>query len=580
MLVLVLPGAALDDLVSPHLTMIPRAVKSSSGAWVSVWRPGGALSDLCERVPAPTRHAVTRPYGVMADYPAILAAARLALRAGRPVWVDPGDTERAARYAPLCLPVKAAEHRRVALEQADRLLSDLMRTGGLRDVWLLSPALDSRSGLTPFFWLRRGFGPGLLWSGSTRITGVVTGPDLVATLAGLSGRPYQGDGRRLEVAPLTGSSSSTGPGPELQRLAQLITQTEMVRARANPWIKSLLLALALLSIAALRMRRRLPVPIALVPLFLPALLLLEAAFRSDQEAWGLVLSVLLLVSVAWVALVRRRYHAERSGEAGRDPCIWRIAAAATATACGVALLWGGLFRWAVAGYSIPLGVRFYGIGNEFMGWWVGAALLAACPRRRKASLGSVGLLVVLAVLIGHPSLGANLGGGITAIGAALVAAWPAVQGRRALAVGAMVGALGVFIGLVLWDAARPIDLQTHLGRMASRVWQDGLGPLAAMAAGKVATNLRISLGFWGVLLAAGDWLAMEARRRTPDARGTGAHGLLLPSAALAFVTNDSGVIAAALMLSYGVIAASNVPDRTAFRHKRDRDSPAVSSLEE
>jgi hypothetical protein len=295
---------------------------------------------------------------------------------------------------------------------------------------------------------------------------------------------------------------------------------------------------------------------------------------------GLALSLLLLLSVGWIALVRRRHHPEVREKTGGKHCPWHIAAGATAAACGVALLSGELFRWAVMGYSVPLGIRFYGIGNEFMGWWVGAALLAACPRRRKASLGSVGLLVVLAVLIGHPSLGANLGGGITALGAALVAAWPAVQGRRALLAGAVVGAMGLLAGLAVWDAARPVELQTHLGRMASRVCHDGLGPLAAMAAGKVATNLRISLGFWGVLLAAGVWLAMEARRWSPDARGTGALGLLLPSAALAFVTNDSGVIAAALMLSYSVIAAADRPDRTAFRNNRARDSPAVSSLEE
>src|SRR5204862_7641239 len=51
---------------------------------------------------------------------------------------------------------------------------------------------------------------------------------------------------------------------------------------------------------------------------------------------------------------------------------WRALAAVTLGACVVAVLAGDVFRWAVLGNSIRLGARVYGVGDEDMGWWVGA----------------------------------------------------------------------------------------------------------------------------------------------------------------------------------------------------------------
>jgi hypothetical protein len=231
-------------------------------------------------------------------------------------------------------------------------------------------------------------------------------------------------------------------------------------------------------------------------------------------------------------------------------------AAATCIACGLAVLFGEALRWAVLGHSIRLGVRFYGVGNEYMGWWVGAALLTVgIPREDRPRPWAVWLLLAVALLIGHPAAGANAGGGITALAAAAVVAWPALRARRSLLAGALLLAAAGLIGLAAWDASRPQEVQTHLGRLAARVAAEGPGPFLNLAGGKLLTNLRLSLTLWGLLLAAGLWLILEARRRAPMNAATQAVSRLLPVAAVAFLANDSGVIAAALMLSYGVIAA-------------------------
>jgi hypothetical protein len=576
MVVLALPGVTLEELLSPELTTLPRMVRGSTSAWVAVWREVEDLPDHGRRVVGPTRHDPARPYGVVADYAALVRTVRQELETRAMVWIEPADTERAARYAPLCLPAKAEEHRRFALGQADRLVGELLRDSRIQDVWLLTPPLNPRRRLTPFCWMRRGYGPGLLRSGSTRMTGVVTGPDVAATLARNLGEPYRGDGRPVEVIPRTAVGRAGGPVEELQRLAALSAQTEAVRQVVNSLLKVVLLLLALAAISALRVGRRLPGSVGLAALLLPALLLLEAAVHSGQRLWALSLGALLLGFLAWASARGERTTGGVHAADLPHTLVWQGAAATTAVACLLALLGGDLFRWSVMGYSVPLGVRFYGVGNEFMGWWVGAAVLAMVGGTKPRGWpGSLWLLLGGALIIGHPALGADLGGALTALGAAVVAAGPSLQRRRLLLVGAVVGAAALVAGLAVWDALRPAAQQTHLGQMAVRVAQEGPGPLITMGAGKVATNLRISLGLWGVLLAAGVWLVVEARRRAPESPATAAVSRLLPVAAIAFLVNDSGVIAAALMLSYGVIAATEWRDRPSLMVYPPR-APAAS----
>jgi hypothetical protein len=173
-------------------------------------------------------------------------------------------------------------------------------------------------------------------------------------------------------------------------------------------------------------------------------------------------------------------------------------------------------------------------------------------------------------LLGHPGLGSKVGGGITALAAVAVEAWPWLRRHRSLALAAFAVAVLAFIGLAAWDASRPPALQTHLGRLAVRTMANGPGPFLILATGKLQTERRVTLSLWGVLLAAGVWLILEARHRAPKAAATRAVARLLPVAAVAFLCNDSGVTAAALMLSYGTLAVGKAhsPPSDAFEGMR------------
>jgi hypothetical protein len=555
---LFLPGARLSDLTGagvPHLTDL---VHRSSGAWVVAWRPLKLPAGHGQVLPVPLRRDPARPFGVRADGAAIRRRARAALQSTELLSIDPGDLERAESYAPLCLPAKAREHRMAALKAMDELVGTLGADPQIRDLWLLAPPLKSGPGLVPFFWLQRGRPPGLFRSGSTHMVGVITGADLSTTLAGLVGAAAPRDSLGLRIAdgsirnPQSAIRNPQSRLAALRRLAARAEHTDQVRAVANRLVQWFLLLLIVAGAIALRADRRLPEAVALAPLLLPALLLLDGAWRGGHRMAAAVILLLILAAVAWT-YCRNRSRRQRGMSSGSD---WSALAAATVAACGVALLAGDVFRWAVLGYSIRLGARFYGVGNEYMGWWIGAALLVGGPSQRVRP-GVVGLLLGVALLIGHPRLGGKVGGEITALAALAVELWPVLRQRRALAFGIVGVAVAAIFALAAWDAAQPADTQTHLGRLVTRVIAEGPRPFFALAGGKLLTELRVTLSLWGILLAAGAWLILQARRHAPEAAATRVVSRLLPAAAVAYLCNDSGVIAAALMLSYGVLAAAD-----------------------
>jgi hypothetical protein len=376
----------------------------------------------------------------------------------------------------------------------------------------------------------------------------------------------------------------------VRRLGVLAEHTDRLRSVVNYLIQWLLLLLVLAGAIALRTGRRLPRPMALAPLLLPALLLFDGAWRAGEPIPAAAILLLIIAGLAGACWLRDRPGRSNStAEAQRTQRVtetrpkgppssshrslrlcgelsgwicrdWTALAAATAAACAVAVLAGDVFRWSMLGNSIRLGVRFYGVGNEFMGSWIGAALLATgVPGDRRVRWGAVGVLLGVALLIGHPALGGKVGGVITALAAAGVEAWPLLR-RRAMMAAALGLAAAALVGLAAWDASRPAGTQTHLGRLLLHVAAQGPRPFFLIARGKLLTNLRLTLGLWGALLAAGIWLILEAHRHAPKAEATRAVQRLLPVAAAAFLCNDSGVIAAALMLSYGVLAAGKAGD--------------------
>ncbi|MBM3474213.1 MAG: hypothetical protein FJX75_13170 [Armatimonadetes bacterium] len=152
------------------------------------------------------------------------------------------------------------------------------------------------------------------------------------------------------------------------------------------------------------------------------------------------------------------------------------------------------------GYALGFGGRFYGIGNEAAGVLMAAAAIAAAligtlsrdtdaASRRIRLLAPVAIALAAVGVIAYPGLGANAGctlASIICMGALLVIALP-WRRKWLWAFVVLAVAAGALCLVAHFDAARPPDQMTHIGRAWHRLGAEGPSYLAGLARRKATT---------------------------------------------------------------------------------------------
>ncbi|MBV9852455.1 MAG: hypothetical protein JO250_22545 [Armatimonadetes bacterium] len=234
------------------------------------------------------------------------------------------------------------------------------------------------------------------------------------------------------------------------------------------------------------------------------------------------------------------------------------------------------------------GIRFYGIGNEYMGLLLGGALLAAAttrltsparpsPRRqaadplprvgeggepRRAGRGGAGTLLwfaLVTVVLSCPAFGAKAGGAVTAV-ATFALAWLRLRGVRLrwyhLAAGVIAGFALVFLWAALgdWLHLRRTHLETAVGALEG----GRFGYIVGVSARKVGLAVRV-FGHPGTLLGILGLGLLGLAARTVLWPQVAAYYALHPRLAavseaglwgcgVCVLFNDSGIVAAILLL--------------------------------
>ena len=232
---------------------------------------------------------------------------------------------------------------------------------------------------------------------------------------------------------------------------------------------------------------------------------------------------------------------------------------------------------ALSEYALA-GIRFYGIGNEYMGVLIGGTLLACVlgaggagrkeGAMNRAPTGSAAILFWLALavfVLSFPAFGAKAGGAVTAT-ATFVIAWRRLQGRpvgwKHLVGSVIAGFALVFVWALL---SHVLHLRrTHLETAVGALGQGRFGYIVGVSLRKIGLAARVALHPGTVLgLAAFGMLWLAARRflwraisaylavhkRFDAVWGAGLWGCLV-----AVLFNDSGIVAAILMLQCLVLS--------------------------
>jgi hypothetical protein len=393
--------------------------------------------------------------------------------------------------------------------------------------------------LTPFALVEPGAEGGLLYSPTTRTTGLLTNADVAPTLLAILGAPVPSEmsGRVAEVRPGRAESAEL-----LQRRLWFVEEGGF-----RVWAVVGGLWAGALAVATLRGGRRGTSTVVLALAGLPAGALLAAAV---PVAGVLPVAALTALFAGGITALFWRLSGTFSGA---------LALVALATAALVvldAVAGGALGRFSTIGYNPATGTRFYGVGNEYAavlagGLTMGLAVLAHRRRPPAASLAAVGGGAVL--VLGLPTMGADVGGSL-ALG---------------LGFGATVGSIRKdgWRGVILWAAggfAFAAALFLASGFLfpevshGSRAAGDG-GGLGEILVRKLAISLGYLLNPVLLLLLVTGSAAIYAGWRR--ARGTSlAAGIpaAVVAAAASGVLNDSGIIATLFALIYPIVGAFGV----------------------
>lgn len=432
-------------------------------------------------------------------------------------------------------------NRKAALKRLDLFLylltGFLEREGKTPDVLLVSPrppAGDARhpttwNRLTPLIAAGPDFPPGLLASATTRTPGLVANVDIAPTVLHLFRAPVASEmiGRPLRSVPYAGSG--TERLAVVSRMDYVTTLNYQALTRAMPPLGVFCFFVLLSGFLAYRAGgvrwarwcapglvavTNIPVAFLLAPILIPPTLV-EYGLRIVAWAVGL--------AVADYALAR----------------LLRVSPALASALLTVLLVVGDTLTGQIllkdsllSGYALS-GIRYYGVGNEYLGVTLGLALIGGFAlldergipfppddSERKLRWTLILLWLALAFLLGWPGLGANAGS-LAATGAGFGVGIVLLRGGKATV---RLGALCVLAGLGLAFAFGALEaaLNRHAGTDASSHFGAalsaasggrGAGYLAEIALRKVAMNLRllVSPGFLaGLAGLAGVVVGMQA----------------------------------------------------------------------
>jgi len=213
---------------------------------------------------------------------------------------------------------------------------------------------------------------------------------------------------------------------------------------------------------------------------------------------------------------------------------------------------------ALSEYALS-GIRFYGIGNEYMGVLIGGALLAVLPGRNWGRGIILFWFAVVIFVLSFPAFGAKAGGAVTAT-ATFTVAYLRLAGRevnwRHLLGSVAAGFALVFVWAILGHFLHL--RRTHLETAAGALGEGRFGYIAGVALRKIGLAARVAihpgtiLGLLGFGLIAGMGRKLFRREVTEYLAAYPRFAAIwwagLWGCCVAVLFNDSGIVAAILIL--------------------------------
>ena len=519
---------------------------------------GNVSQDLLD--PAPRRAG-----GLQNNHERIIDNMESLLKTSDILVIDLGDTSRVELSRANAADHIVVEQRKMAVERNDQLLGKIIKNVDMDHTMLimLTPnpnkemLLQGNFGLTPAFVYTPGQEPGLLTSNTTRRPGLLSNYDLQPAVFSYLGNNYPDPG-----------ISTIKSNHSLQVLDEQLTLFCNLRASRNP-LHYIFMLLAIIgtvvgALAFIAGRKEL-LPyvnyIVYSTLSMP-LVFLFISFSKYFSLGGVIL-ISLTAALLIGALIRIIF---------KEPldALLFLTAITAVLLIADCLTGSRLMLLSPLGSDAIAGGRFYGIGNDYMGVLLACTiiatllLLARLKSLKPAYKTVLGLLplVITTIIIGHPHFGANMGGFITAMVSTgffiIINNGRKISLKQVFLIG-LVAILGVFALAQLDAMFNPTP--SHAGKAISTLYS-GAGITVLLAIIKTKLGILASTVYnssWSLILVLLAIILAVLKRKTPDIMLKialenpaldRALKILLITTVTVFVVNDTGVIAAALIMLY------------------------------
>ncbi|MBU1670676.1 MAG: hypothetical protein KKF41_16485 [Actinobacteria bacterium] len=463
------------------------------------------------------------PAGIETDFEALLAEAKARLPVTDVLVVDMGQTARVDEQAGFMTEERLAEARADALERSDRALGDLLDMLDDSDlVVVCSPnpsreMIEESNLLTPLVMAGPGISRGTrLHSTTTRRTGVVSSFDVAPSILQALGVqiPAEMDGNQLSAA---GSTDLEGLRTTQDRaVGSSNTRRPMVKFYIiiTMVLVGLLFLLLLFREDLVAAHRAASAIVLLAVLAGPLVYLVVPSFATPALAW-LLPAVVVGCAVAGATAYSLRDAREQEDNSLAVALLRPMLLVSGVTWFALMLdtaLGSRLMTASPFGSDIILGDRYYGIGNLYMGFAIGAAVLFASlalylyrekldrPWKRYGLAGVV--LGITAIIIGGPRIGSQVGGLLAVVAGGSVMLMKLDSGRMTLRKVSLVVAIVLVCvaGLLLLDVLLP-GSQSHASRAVSGAGGGGASTILTQVSRKLAANWSLLISStWRLLL--------------------------------------------------------------------------------
>ncbi|AEE92057.1 conserved membrane protein of unknown function [Tepidanaerobacter acetatoxydans Re1] len=502
------------------------------------------------------------PFGITTNYDALYQAYKDVEEKADFIVIQTGDTYRLNKYMYIS-DERHKESKTDIFKDVDEFLGKIIKDIDSDTLLMLVTPFPSGDDiaigkkLTPVIVLNESIPKGVLTSATTKRDGIITNTDLTAHIVdyfGITKSPFM-IGHKLI------SKNMDKPLEYLTKINEITAFNYKIRSTVvKAYIGCIIAILLMFLIFITYFKEHLHYikPLLIAVLITPTVLLVLPILNP----WSTIkLALSLIVSVLTLSLIIAYFLKDNL----------QIFIVTCLTSTGIILLdtflKNPLMKVSILGYDPIVGARFYGIGNEYMGFLLGTAIVgtAALIDRYRNNQNTIKILsiatyVVILLTLMAPTFGTNVGGSMAAFigfGAAAILNLKGKITKKDLIVLACFLIIGLF-ALFIYDGMRPSQLQSHIGQTSSLIKHSSFIALFQIFWRKLSMNyklIRYSTWTWvlfatmatlGILFKWPVGILKEIFRKHNYLYFGFISGIIGTLAALAF--NDSGVVAAAMFM--------------------------------